>query len=203
MPATLQFQFVKISATGQEKMADVHDCAWDGCQEKGEYKAPLDRRDLTRVGWFCLHHIRLYNRAWNYYDGMSEAEVEADRRGDTVWQRATWTMNAGAENTGADGKAARFHGHGPSFADPFSFFGGSVGTEEMRQKRQPDKAQLKAFKIFGLDVTADEGTIKKRYKVLVKRHHPDANLGKPDSDDAIKRITEAYQHLLEFLTMGE
>ena len=200
MPDALSFQFVKISANTQGKSTEAYDCAWDGCPEKGEYKAPLDHQDLTRVGWFCLRHIRLYNRAWNYYDGMSEAEVEADRRGDTVWQRATWSMNVGM-----DGKAARFHSHGPSFADPFSFFDGSGERENGRQKFQPEKLpnpkQQKAFKVFDLDVTTDAAVIKKRYKVLVKRHHPDANHGKPDSEDAIKRINEAYRHLLDFIAL--
>ena len=202
MTAALQFQFINtISAEPAVTLPDKS-CQWSECDLHGEFKAPLDHQDLQKMGWFCLKHIRLYNRAWNYYAGMTEAEVEADRRGDTVWQRSTWAINSDHDKNGV-----QFQAGGPTFADPFSFFndgGASARPSSDRddEMRRPtlSTTQEKAFKIFGLDLFANEAAIKRRYKELVKRHHPDANLGDPNSEETIKCINEAYQNILAYLT---
>jgi hypothetical protein len=46
-----------------------------GCREHGEYRAPKDRA-LSDYYWFCLDHVREYNSAWNFFQGMSGHEVE-------------------------------------------------------------------------------------------------------------------------------
>jgi len=202
MTPELQFQFIKNKSVDQDEVLDDKRCQWLECDLHGEFKAPLDHQDLQKMGWFCLKHIRLYNRAWNYYDGMTEAEVEADRRGDTVWQRSTWAMNSDHDKSGV-----QFQPGGPTFADPFSFFndGGASprpsneSGDELRRP-PPSVPEEKAFKIFGLNMFVDETAVKRRYKKLVKRHHPDANLGDPDSEETIKRINEAYQNILAYLT---
>ena len=61
-------------------------CAWPGCTKKGEHKAPVSRDNLREYCYFCLEHVRIYNRAWNYYEGMSDSEVETAVRSDTVWK---------------------------------------------------------------------------------------------------------------------
>ena len=40
----------------------------------GEYRAPKGRERLNEYFWFCLNHVREYNKAWDYYAGMSERE---------------------------------------------------------------------------------------------------------------------------------
>ncbi len=52
-------------------------CDQPDCLAEGPYPAPRSREDLRQYYWFCLDHVRAYNRAWNFYAGMSEAEVEA------------------------------------------------------------------------------------------------------------------------------
>ena len=44
----------------------VHKCDFPGCAEKGEYRAPKDRK-LKDYYWFCLKHVQEYNSKWNYY----------------------------------------------------------------------------------------------------------------------------------------
>jgi DnaJ-class molecular chaperone len=48
---------------------------------------------------------------------------------------------------------------------------------------------------LGLDDTADAAAIKTRYKELVKRLHPDANGGDRSSEDKLREIIRAYNHL--------
>jgi hypothetical protein len=61
-------------------------CDFVGCKEHGLYKAPKSREQLNEYFWFCMDHIRAYNRSWNYYRGMDELELEAEIRNDTVWR---------------------------------------------------------------------------------------------------------------------
>jgi hypothetical protein len=86
-------------------------CDHPGCDLGGDFRAPRSRLELDNYLWFCLDHVRGYNAAWNYYAGMSEREVEAEIRRDTVWQRPTWKLGMR---------------HGPAYEarmrDPFGFY---------------------------------------------------------------------------------
>ena len=62
-------------------------CDHPGCASGGEFRAPRSRIELDHYFWFCIDHVRAYNSAWNYYAGMNEAEIEAEIRRDTAWQR--------------------------------------------------------------------------------------------------------------------
>ena len=46
-----------------------------------------------------------------------------------------------------------------------------------------------------LDENADAAAIKAQYKVLVKRFHPDANGGDRSTEDKLREIIQAYNHL--------
>jgi hypothetical protein len=145
-------------------------CDYPGCLAGGDFPAPRSRLELGRYFWFCLEHVRSYNAAWNYYAGMSEGEIEAEIRRDTVWQRPSW----------------RFGLH-PSYAahirDRFGFVSGAAGPEaksggkgQARQQR-PLSAREQALAIFALEPPITPGRLKARYKVLVKEHHPDTHGG--------------------------
>ena len=57
-----------------------HQCDHPGCTEKGEYRAPKNRR-LKEYYWFCLKHVQEYNAKWNYYEGEGlEDEAEEAKR---------------------------------------------------------------------------------------------------------------------------
>ena len=81
----------------------VRPCDHPGCEAGGDFRAPKSRLELDRYYWFCLEHVRAYNVAWNYYAGMSDSEIEAEIRRDTVWQRPSWKLG---------------ERHGPGPADP-------------------------------------------------------------------------------------
>ena len=45
------------------------------------YPAPRAPDRLHDYVWFCLDHVRTYNRQWSYFPGMDRAEIdEAVRR---------------------------------------------------------------------------------------------------------------------------
>jgi hypothetical protein len=72
----------------------MRSCDHAGCAGPGDFRAPRSRSSLHDFYWFCLDHVRAYNAAWNFYAGMSVAEIEAEIRNDTVWQRPTWPLGA-------------------------------------------------------------------------------------------------------------
>ena len=64
--------------------------------------------------------MRAYNVAWNYYRGMSEPEIEAEIRRDTVWQRPSW-------------KLGERHGPIPGMRDPFGLYNGKEHIDGARR----------------------------------------------------------------------
>lgn len=48
------------------------------------------------------------------------------------------------------------------------------------------------YEILGVEKTADENTIKKAYRKLAKKYHPDTNTGNAVAEEKFKEATEAY-----------
>ena len=162
-------------------------CDWPGCREAGEHRAPKSRDKLNEYFWFCMDHVREYNKAWNYYAGMSEAEIEADRRRDTTWQRKTWKFGSNTD-----------HAKKEAFDDAFGIFDDDNDPRAGKQSKQQSRAygaEAQALELFELEPGATMDEIKARFKELSKKHHPDTNGGDKDAEERFKEINEAY-HIL-------
>jgi hypothetical protein len=167
-------------------------CDHPGCDLGGDFRAPRSRIELDNYLWFCLDHVRAYNAAWNYYAGMSEREVEAEIRRDTVWQRPTWKLGMR---------------HGPAYEarmrDPFGFYARKTETQRGGERRHSHSdpevraasAREQALAVFDLDPPFTQTNLKARYKVLVKLHHPDAHGGDKAAEEKLKIINQAYTTL--------
>ena len=51
------------------------------------------------------------------------------------------------------------------------------------------------YQILGVPREADDEAIKKAYRDLAKKHHPDHNQGDEDAEEKFKEISEAYEAL--------
>lgn len=51
------------------------------------------------------------------------------------------------------------------------------------------------YEILGVSPNADDAAIKKAYRKLAKRYHPDSNSGDARAEEAFKEVTEAYDIL--------
>ena len=177
-----------------EPETPVRLCDHPGCVAGGEFRAPKSRLELRDYYWFCLDHIRAYNSAWNYYAGMSDREIEAEIRRDTVWQRPSWRLG---------------DRHGPGYAerirDYFGMFSGSGGGSSNRRRgngdRAPDaerralSAREQALSVFEIEPPFTQTSLKARYKTLVKLHHPDAHGGDKAAEEKLKIVNQAYATL--------
>ena len=56
-------------------------CAWSGCDQEAPYRAPKGRECLREFQWFCLEHVREFNRGWDYFQGMSQADLDGIKVG--------------------------------------------------------------------------------------------------------------------------
>ncbi len=64
-------------------------CDHEGCMEPGKFRAPKAPDVLDDFFWFCKDHVREYNLKWNFFDGKTEAEMNAQESADKVWERRT------------------------------------------------------------------------------------------------------------------
>ena len=125
---------------------------------------------------------------------MTDDEVEAIVRHDTVWNRPSWPIGTGPAVD------AFMRGY---FKDPFGAFEGNKSEQEHPPGETPgtelETNVQRALAVFNLEIPLQAADVKRRYKELVKRHHPDAQGTVENSDDRIKEINHAYAVILEFL----
>lgn len=170
-------------------------CAWPNCPEHGEFRTAKSPRDMSEHIWLCAAHIREHNKAWNYFDGLSDEEVEAMVRNDTVWQRPTWKLGTNTARKATKGFAdARFKDHFGLFDDD-----GDHTPHESHRTFAPNSPEGKAYATLDLSPSATLDEVKARYKKLVKRHHPDANAGAKEAEEKFKEISFAYQVIVKHL----
>ena len=161
-------------------------CDVPGCGASGEYRAPKSRASLRDYWWFCLEHVRGYNAAWDFYKGMTPAQIEAETRADTHWQRPTWPLgHLGAQ---IDEAIRR---------DPLHVLNAGLGHGARRERAAAGApAELREpLATLGLAWPLTLADLKARYKQLAKQHHPDANNGSREAEERLKTINLAYAAL--------
>jgi len=160
-----------------------HKCDFPGCNKAGEYRAPKDRR-LKEYYWFCLEHVQEYNSGWNYYENIED--VEEDEAPKTRRPRFT--------NFSSKVK----YNFGYSFKDSFGFFDEyATGFSDQGADIYFNQTELEYLKIMELkpkEVSLEN--IKKQYKKLVKKYHPDLNQGDKEAEENFKKLSVAYKYLI-------
>ncbi len=162
-------------------------CQWRGCSEHGVHRAPKDR-SLSEYYLFCLEHVRSYNAQWNYHAGMSDEDLEVEFRSAATWDRPTWKMG----DRHAPGRP--WH----RVYDPFDVFPEAESDNTGRNRAElTDQAsdEWRAKRTLGLSGPITFDDVRKRYRILVKKYHPDANGGSKEAENRMKQINVAY-HIL-------
>jgi hypothetical protein len=174
--------------TNGEANSEQRVCEAPGCPLCGEYRAPRARDRLTEYRWFCLEHVREYNKNWDYFAGLDANQIEAHIRADTTWRRPVWPLGARSRSGGYT-----------RIVDPFDL-ADDAGLGERPGPRLDGSEQLtpaerNALGVLELSWPLTLADVKSRYKELVKLHHPDANGGAREAEEKIKQINAAYSTL--------
>ena len=165
-------------------------CEWTNCAEVGKFKAPTEKDNSKNFKWLCEKHIKLFNNSWNYFEGMSQNEIENFLKSDLIWHRPTQKF----------GSSDNFFNilWNNALSDKFRIFkeekSNNINSINLCKK---DKD---AFKIMELEFTADWAVIQKKFKTLVKKFHPDKHSGDKRYENKLKKITLAYSHLKIMMT---
>lgn len=163
-----------------------HDCSWAGCGEPGNYKAPRSRARLNEYQWFCLPHVQAFNKNWNYFEGMNEEQIYAFQKDAVLGHRPTWKPDINPKHMEQKLEAALHR-----------FFGGTPTPQQLATLKPINAKDKQALAVLDLEHPVDMADIKKQYRVLAKKHHPDVNRGDTKAADTFRRLTEAYDHLLK------
>ena len=172
-------------------------CQHPDCTLPGVYRAPKSRTQLNDYFWFCLDHVRDYNRAWDYYAGMSQAEIERHVRNDVVGGRPTWPLG----KWGAHGPGGRSYRVDSAFIpdDVAEALNGAAAKEkrerEMRRRNARLSKEEQALAVLELTAPVTMQGIRARYRSLVKKLHPDANGGDKSAEERLKVVNQAYSTL--------
>jgi curved DNA-binding protein CbpA len=173
-------------------------CEWDGCQNAGAYRAPKGRGREGQYHHFCLDHVQLYNKSYNYFSGMRDDDIVAYQKDAMTGHRPTWNTSVNRWGS-TDPNAGHHRPTEPTYNDPFGVFHGSRtgdgATTEHEPRRRVSPLTQRAFETLHLEVDASRDEIKAQYKAMVKRHHPDANGGDRSSEDRLREIIQAYNYL--------
>jgi len=160
-------------------------CEWRNCKEFGKFKAPAEKDNSKKFKLLCEDHIKLFNKSWDYFDGMSEDQILNFLKSDVTWHRPTQKF----------GSPDNFFNilWNNALNDKFKIFNENGDSHVNKNKlRKEDKD---AFNIMELDFNADIKDLQKKFKILVKKFHPDKHSGNKMYEDKLKKITIAYSHL--------
>src|SRR5690606_9346686 len=161
------FDNIRIRPRREEKPEPVGvTCDWEGCEEPGEYKAPKGVRSEGQYHNFCLEHVRHYNKAFNFFAGMSPDELDealhAPPKADSRSSFATGNPGA-ARAAGRQGP-----GLGDKYGDPFGVFARyryqqskRPAAERVKPLNEPDRRALETLGIMG---RPKAGELKAAYK---------------------------------------
>jgi len=193
---------VRPPVEGEEaREADVHAlkpgevrCDHPGCLRAATAKAPKSRDLMHEHYQFCQPHAAEYNKHWDFFAGMSEAQIQAHQEARATGERPTWSLKASNRSREAAAAASR---DARAFTDPFGIFSAAKRRAEANEEAGRHLGKLERNALADLDLRndADATTIRSRYTELVKRCHPDANGGDRSAEHKLQRVIKAYKTL--------
>lgn len=167
-------------------------CEHPGCREKGEYRAPRSPDHLDEFLWFCKDHVRDYNLKWNFFNGSSEDEMDAQVESDRVWNRETKPFNRKSEEQRAWARLG--------VDDPHQVLGDNAtqnpGKSITGTRRLPP-TERRALEILEARDHWTKIEIRKQYKALIKVLHPDMNGGDRSDEERLQEVVWAWDQIKE------
>ena len=168
-------------------------CDKNDCNNEGKFKAPKSRVLLNQYYYFCLEHIKEYNKSWDFYKGLSVNQIENSMREDIIWNRPSWPLKG------------NYHKVMDQINNFFNEEINDLNPNERENKyfrnklldENLTKDENKALSTFNLNLPLTLDKIKKTYKKLVKIFHPDVNGNDKKAEEKFKEINNSYKILLK------
>ena len=164
-------------------------CEHAGCNEPGKFRAPRAPDVLDDFLWFCKDHVREYNLKWNFFDGTTEAEMNAQMSKDKVWERETKSFR--------DPEAKAWARLG--IEDPHQVLGENAtrnpGKSNGDQTRRLPPTERRAVDILEAKDHWSKAEIRKAYKKLIKVLHPDMNGGDRSQEEQLQEVVWAWDQI--------
>jgi hypothetical protein len=168
-------------------------CQWDGCENNGTHRAPVGRDAEGLYLFFCLEHVKEYNKGYNFAADLSQDDIARYQREARTGGRQTWgtvvhqAVGTPMPSTARSGSAKALNAR-------------KTATQRETHQTNPQVRRLKALEAkaletLGLAGDASPQEIRSRYKERVKMHHPDTNEGNRTSEDALRASIEAHKVL--------
>ncbi|MFD0915075.1 J domain-containing protein [Pseudahrensia aquimaris] len=193
------FDKIRIKPRGAKKREEeekaANECAWEGCDKPGAHKAPMGRNREGHYINFCLEHVRLYNKNFNYFSGLSDEQIAKFQKESLTGNRPTKPMSTRRVGEQVDESTLRakptWH---KNVRTRYTPDGKRIptGTTGPRKLKRLD---AKAMRDLGLPESASKEEVTRKYKLLVKQNHPDANGGDRSSEQRLQVILAAYKQL--------
>ncbi len=160
-------------------------CSWPDCTADAHYPAlAVPAQNSREKQYFCWQHIQEYNHSYNFFENMSEEDSQYFHQEAATGHRPTWGLGARRAFMG-------------EFQDPLEIMEQMGINEAPRPAKMPriSRGQKHALERLNLDETASKADVRKSYKELLKRFHPDMNGGDRSYEDMMQKTIQAYQYL--------
>lgn len=169
----------------RERAKQTRVCDEPGCDLEGAHPAP--RRNGKGRHFFCEQHVSEYNRRFNFFEGMSEAEAAAFVRSERYGHKRTWRFGSGP----VGGKRSA-QVHDPRRWAGRGFFDlDDMPAAEANVAKHRSSLQVRALRELDLEPDAAPPEIRARYAEYVRRFHPDSNKGDRSSEHKLERVIRA------------
>lgn len=174
--------------TGEQETS-TRVCDFPDCSEPGKFRAPKAPDVLDDFYWFCKDHVREYNLKWNFFDGKTEAEMNAQASADKVWERRTKDWR--------DTEAKAWARLG--IEDPHQVLGENATRNPGKKKaggtRKLPPTERKALEILDAEDSMTKADLRKVYKALIKVLHPDMNGGDRSQEEQLQQVVWAWDQI--------
>lgn len=168
-----------FSTLDNEEAPPARRCDHEGCDQPGEFRAPKSRSTLREYYYFCMEHVREYNKKWDFFKGFTQDQIYSQMKHDLVGERPTWPPHI----------PIKLETRLNEFLRRWTKDNAAHHTPTMKS---PLTKEAQAYETLGLTPNVDQKAVKTRYRELVKRYHPDKNPDNPKAVERFKLVSEAY-----------
>jgi len=165
-------------------------CEHEGCEERGQYRAPKSQDNLDDFLWFCKVHVREYNLKWNYFNSATEQEIADQQDKDRVWERETKPFGKRTDEARAWSRLG--------VDDPHQVLGENATRnpgKSITGTRKLPPTERRAIDILEAKDHWKKPEIRKAYKALIKVLHPDMNGGDRGHEEQLQEVVWAWEQI--------